>query len=76
MGTPASRSACFIEGLSRHSHAVRTDVPGIPHASRTLAPAIVCASTVASSRSTHTLSWMERTTPVIASASVTEGTCW
>jgi hypothetical protein len=29
VGTPASRSACFIDGLSRHSHAVRTDVPGM-----------------------------------------------
>ena len=33
----ASRRACFIEGLSRHSHAVRTDVPGMPDASRTCA---------------------------------------
>ena len=28
VGTPAARSASFIDGLSRHSHAVRTDVPG------------------------------------------------
>ena len=37
VGTPASRSACFIDGLSRHSQAVRTDVPGMVHASRTCA---------------------------------------
>ena len=43
----------FIDGLSRHSHAVRTDVPGIVAASRTRATGRMCASTVASSRSTH-----------------------
>ena len=58
VGTPASRSASFIDGLSRQSHVVRTDVPGMPVASRTWAAAIVWASTVASSRSTHTLDWM------------------
>jgi hypothetical protein len=35
VGTPAARSASFIDGLSRHSHAVRTDVPGIVQFSRT-----------------------------------------
>ena len=33
--TPASRSTSFIEGLSRHSQVVRTEVPGMPRASRT-----------------------------------------
>jgi hypothetical protein len=56
VGTPAARRVSFIDGLSRHSHAVRTDVPGIVQFSRTCAAVIVCASTVASSRSTHTLS--------------------
>ena len=66
VGTPASRSACFIDGLSRHSQVVRTDVPGMPVASRTWAAGIVCASTVASSRSTQTLDWMKRTASVIS----------
>ena len=35
VGTPAARSASFIDGLSRHSQAVCTEVPGIVHASRT-----------------------------------------
>ena len=59
--TPASRSTCFIDGLSRHSHAVLTDVPGMAHASRTRAAASVCASIVASIRSTHSLSCTRRT---------------
>ncbi len=33
--TPAARSTSFIAGLSRHRKAVRDDVPGIVHASRT-----------------------------------------
>ncbi len=75
VGTPASRSACFIDGLSRHSHAVRTDVPGMPCASRTCAAGSVCASIVASSRSTQTLPCTQRTTSVMRSTSVTDGTC-
>ena len=74
VGTSASRSTCFIDGLSRHSQAVRTDVPGIVHASLTCAAARVCASIVASSRSTHSLSCTHRTARVIASTSVTDGT--
>ena len=57
VGTPAARRASFIDGLSRQSQVARTDVPGIPQASRTWAAAIVWASTVASSRSIHTRSW-------------------
>ena len=75
VGTPAARSASFIDGLSRHSQAVRTDVPGIVQASRTCAAAMVCASIVASSRSTQSLSWTQRTARVIAPVSVTDGTC-
>ena len=74
VGTPASRSTSFIDGLSRHSQAVRTDVPGIVHASRTCAAAMVCASIVASNRSTHSLSCTQRTARVIASTSVTDET--
>ena len=74
VGTPASRSASFIDGLSRHSQAVRTDVPGMVHASLTCAVARMCASTVASSRSTHSLSCTHRTARVIASTSVTDRT--
>jgi len=74
VGTPAARSASFIDGLSRHSQAVRTDVPGIVQASRTCAAAMVCASTVASSRSTHSLSCTQRTACVSACTSVTDGT--
>ena len=74
VGTPASRSACFIEGLSRHSQVVCTDVPGMPVASRTCAAGMVCASTVASRRSTHTRSWMNRTASVISRTLVTEPT--
>ena len=65
VGTPAARSASFIDGLSRHSHAVRTDVPGIVQLSRTCAAAMVCASIVASSRSTQSLSWTQRTASVM-----------
>ena len=75
VGTPAARSASFIDGLSRHSQAVRTEVPGIVQASRTSAAAMVCASIVASSRSTHSLSCTQRTAQVIAATSVTEDTC-
>ena len=75
VGTPAARSASFIDGLSRHSQAVCTDVPGIVHASRTCAVDMMCASTVASSRSTHSLSCTQRTARVMASTSVTDGTC-
>ena len=53
VGIPAPRSASFIDGLSRQSHAVRTDVPGIVQFSRAWAAASVCASIGASSRSTH-----------------------
>jgi len=74
VGTPASRSACFIDGLSRHSQAVCTDVPGIVQASRTCAAGSVCASMVASSRSTHSLSCTHRTAAVIPPTSVTDGT--
>ena len=44
VGTPAWRSASFIDGLSRHSQVVRTEVPGMPVASRTWAAAILWAS--------------------------------
>ncbi len=74
VGTPTDRSASFIDGLSRHSQAVRTDVPGIVQASRTCAAAMVCASMVASSRSTHSLSCTQRTARVSASTSVTDET--
>jgi hypothetical protein len=57
VGTPASRRASFIDGLSRQSHVVRTLVPGMSQASRTCAAVMVCASTVASSPSIQTLSW-------------------
>ena len=53
VGTPAWRRASFIDGLSRHSHVVRTEVPGIWRASRTRAAAIWWDSIVDSSRSTH-----------------------
>ena len=75
VGIPASRSACFIDGLSRHSQAVRTEVPGMSVRSRTCAAASVCASIVASSPSTQTLPWTQRVTSVMRSTSVTEGTC-
>ena len=76
VGTPAARSASFIDGLSRHSQAVRTDVPGIVQFSRTWAAARVCASIVASSRSTQTLSWIQRTASVITPTSTTVDTWW
>ena len=76
VGTPASRSACFIDGLSRHSQAVRDDVPGIVQASRTCATGSVCASIVVSSRSTHSRLWIQRTASVITPTSVTLPTWW
>jgi hypothetical protein len=75
VGTPAARSASFIEGLSRHSQAVRTDVPGMVHASRTCATGGMCASMVASSRSTHSRPCTRRTASMTARSSVTERTC-
>ena len=39
--TPAARRASFIDGLSRHSQAVRTEVPGIVQFSRACAAAAV-----------------------------------
>ena len=53
VGTPALRSASFIDGLSRHSHVVRNVVPGMPRASRTSAAAIWWDSIVDSRRSIH-----------------------
>ena len=70
-----SRSASFIAGLSRHRKAVRDDVPGMPHASRTCAAAMMCASTVASRRSTQTAPWIRRTASSSAPSSTTERTC-
>ena len=55
-GMPCCRKASFIDGLSRHNHEVRTDVPSMPSASRTLAVDMMCASTVVSSLSMRTLS--------------------
>ena len=72
VGTPAARSTSFIDGLSRHSQAVCTDVPGMVQASRACAAAMVCASMVASSRSTHSLSCTQRTARVRAATSVTD----
>ena len=46
----------------------------MPVASRTWAAAMVCASTVASSRSTQSCDWMKRTASVISSTLVTEPT--
>ena len=71
VGTPASRSACFIDGLSRHSQAVRTLVPGIVQVSRTCATGSVCASIVVSSRSTHIRDCTQRTKSVRWPTSVT-----
>ena len=71
VGTPASRRACFIDGLSRHSQAVRTLVPGMSQASRACATGSVWASIVVSSRSTHSRDWTQRTASVITQASVT-----
>ena len=76
VGIPAARSTSFMDGLSRHSQAVRTDVPGIVHASRACAAAMVCASIVDSSRSTHTLSCTQRTASVSTPASTTVDTWW
>ena len=55
---------------------MRTDVPGIVQFSRTCAAARVCASIVASSRSTQTLSWIQRTASVMTPTSTTVGTWW
>ena len=60
-GTPAWRRASFIAGLSRQSQVVKTVVPGMPQASRTLAAGITWASMVASSRSTQLRAWQRRT---------------
>ncbi len=49
-------------------------MPGIVQASLTCAAGSVCASTVASSRSTHSLSCTHLTVAVIASTSVIDGT--
>ena len=54
VGTPADRNASFIDGLSRHSHVVRTEVPGMLRASRTRAAVSWWDSMVDSSRSTQT----------------------
>ena len=70
-GTPPSRSTSFIAGLSRHRNAVRTDVPGMPAASRTRAIGRMWASTVASSRSTCRFDWMKRSAPSTWPSSVT-----
>ena len=72
---PAWRSTSFIAGLSRHRKAVRTDVPGIPHASRTRAAAITWASTVASSRSISRCCCSPLTTSYSRPSSTTDGTC-
>ena len=74
-GMPAARNASFMAGLSRHRNAVRTEVPGMPQASRTSAAVMTWASTVASSRSTQTIPWIRRTVATMASWSTTEGTC-
>ena len=76
VGIPAARSTSFMDGLSRQSQAVRTDVPGIVHASRACAAAMVWASIVDSSRSTHTLSCTHRTASVRMPASTTVDTWW
>ncbi len=65
-----------MAGLSRHSQAVRRLVPGMPHASRTSAVGRMCASIVASSRSTQSLSWTQRTASCRARTSVTEPIWW
>ncbi len=76
VGTPAWRSTSFIDGLSRHSQAVRTDVPGMVQFSRTCAAGRVCASTTASRRSTQSRSCTQRTASVMAPTSVTLPTWW
>ena len=70
-----ARSASFIAGLSRHRKAVRTLVPGMPHAARTFAAAMMCASTVASIRSTHTIRCTVCTASYSCPSSVTEPIC-
>ena len=75
VGTPASRSASFMAGLSRQSQAVRVEVPGISHCSRTQAQGVMWASTVASRRSTQERSWTRHTAARSASPLVTDGTC-
>ena len=74
-GMPAARSASFIDGLSRHSQAVRTLVHGMPQRSRTRATGRMCASTVASSRSIQMRRCRLRTASSIAASSTTERTC-
>jgi hypothetical protein len=54
---PPARKACFMLGLSRHSHAAWMDVPGMPWRSRTPAVGRSCASMVAPSRLTHRCAW-------------------
>ena len=53
---------------------MRTEVPGMPAASRTLAIGMMWASTVASSRSTGRFDWMKRSAPSTAASSHTEPT--
>ena len=73
--TPASRSASFIAGLSRQRKVVCTLVPGMPQRSRTRAAAITCDSTTASSRSTFTRPWIQRTARSTWASSVTLPIC-
>ena len=70
-GTPPARSTSFIAGLSRHRYAVRTDVPGMPAASRTRATGMMWASIVASIRSTGLTPWTKRSARSTCSSSVT-----
>ncbi len=72
---PASRSTAFIDGLSRQRNVVCTDVPGIPHASRTRAADITWASIDASRRSIWTCCCSPRTTSYRRPSSTTDGTC-
>ena len=72
----ARGNASFIDGLSRHSHAVWTDVPGIVQFSRTWATDMVCASIVVSRRSTQSWSWIQRMASVKIPTSTTVGTWW
>ncbi len=65
-----------MAGLSRQRNAVRTLVPGIPQASRTFATGRMCASTVASSRSTCSVAWIFLTVASMAASSQTEPTWW
>ncbi len=57
VGTPAWRRTSFMDGLSRQSHVVRTEAPGMPRASRTCAAAIWWDSIVDSSRSIQPMLW-------------------